>query len=744
MNVKRSMRVAAFVITVVVTSVSVRADDGKTGNGKQTAVLPENDDVANLAATIDRLIAAKWKENNVIPAPIADDAEFLRRVTLSIAGRIPRVSDVRAFLADKSPHKRRLTVSNLLEEAGYITNFTTIWRKVMLPEANADFQVRFLVPGFEAWLRQKLTDNTPYDQLVRELLTTKLDGGSNNRNFYSRLGTASPLAFFQAKQIKPENLAAATSRIFLGRRIECAQCHDHPFNDWKRDQFWSFAAFFAGIERAGGNGVFSRVKEIPDRRELAIPDTDRVVQAAYFDGSEPRWKFRTSARQTLAEWMTAPKNPYFAQTAVNRIWAHLFGMGIVDPVDDFDNNSDPRLLKQLADEFVKYQFDVKPGYANGGEFKPIKTAVPGVEICEHLPMLAKQMKHVVPVRSMSTKEGDHARATYFLRTGYLPQGPVQYPTLGSVLSKELGGTESDLPNYVSVGPYRFLSPAAYSPGFLGPKYAPLVVGGNGLSIVQTQGNAYEQALKVRNLSLPDGVDLSQADARLSLLKGLENEFISGRPGISPQSHITAYSQAVRMMRSEAIKAFSLDNEPAKLRDKYGRNQFGQSCLLARRLIEQGVPFVEISLNGVQGNQSFAWDTHRNNFPSLKALCGVLDPGWATLLEDLKDRGRLDDTLVVWMGEFGRTPKINRTKGRDHFPAAWSTVLAGGGVKGGRVVGKTSADGMKVEDRPVSVPDLLATICKALGLDPRKQNMSNIGRPIRLADPKAKPIKEILL
>ena len=147
---------------------------------------------------------------------------------------------------------------------------------------------------------------------------------------------------------------------------------------------------------------------------------------------------------------------------------------------------------------------------------------------------------------------------------------------------------------------------------------------------------------------------------------------------------------------------------------------------------------------MQGNQSFAWDTHRNNFPSLKALCGVLDPGWATLLEDLKDRGRLDDTLVVWMGEFGRTPKINRTKGRDHFPAAWSTVLAGGGVKGGRVVGKTSADGMKVEDRPVSVPDLLATICKALGLDPRKQNMSNIGRPIRLADPKAKPIKEILL
>lgn len=389
-------------------------------------------------------------------------------------------------------------------------------------------------------------------------------------------------------------------------------------------------------------------------------------------------------------------------------------------------------------------FDLKPGHANGGPYKAIETAAPGVRISEHLPKLAKMMQHVTPIRSMSTKEGDHQRATYLLRTGYLPQGPVHYPTLGSLLSNELGTDDAELPNFVSIAPYRFLSPAAYGPGFLGPKHSPLVVGGPGVNIVRPGNNAYEQALKVKNLELPDGVVLEQANARLGLLKDLEEDFVAGRPGVIGDSHRTAYQAAVRMMRSEAVKAFTLDQEDDKLRDAYGRNQFGQGCLLARRLVERGVPFVEISLNGVQGNNSFAWDTHRNNFDSIKRLSEVLDPGWATLIEDLKTRGLLDSTLVIWMGEFGRTPKINRNKGRDHYPTAWSTVLSGGGIQGGQNYGETTADGMKVKDNPVSVPDLLATVCKALGLDPMKQNMSNIGRPIRLADPDAKPIEEILL
>ena len=170
-----------------------------------------------------------------------------------------------------------------------------------------------------------------------------------------------------------------------------------------------------------------------------------------------------------------------------------------------------------------------------------------------------------------------------------------------------------------------------------------------------------------------------------------------RPGVSTTSHKTAYEQAVKMMRSEAVKAFYLEEEPPELRDRYGRNLFGQGCLLARRLVERGVPFVEVSLNGVQGLNSFAWDTHQNNFDAVKALLGVLDPAWATLIADLRDRGLLDSTLIVWMGEFGRTPKINQSKGRDHFPNAWTTVLSGGGIKGGQAIGKTRTG---PQDRPI--------------------------------------------
>ncbi|MBT6156384.1 MAG: DUF1501 domain-containing protein [Planctomycetaceae bacterium] len=389
-------------------------------------------------------------------------------------------------------------------------------------------------------------------------------------------------------------------------------------------------------------------------------------------------------------------------------------------------------------------FDLKPAHKNGGPIKPIETAVPGVKISEHLPKLAKMMQHVVPVRSMNTKEGDHTRATYLLRTGYLPQGPIHYPTLGSLLSNELGSEKNELPNFVSIAPYRFLSPAAYQPGFLGPRHAPLVVGGPGVNVVRPGSDNYTQALQVKNLGLPGGVDLQQADDRLALLNDLEEDFGTSRPGVIESSHRNSYEAAVRMMRSESVKAFTLDEEPDKLRDSYGRNQFGQGCLLARRLVERGVPFVEISLNGVQGSNSFAWDTHRNNFESIEKLSEVLDPAWATLLEDLKTRGMLDSTLVVWMGEFGRTPTINRNKGRDHFPGAWTTVLSGGGIKGGQSYGETSADGMTVKDNPVKVPDLLATVSRALGIDPTKQNISNVGRPIRITDTEAKPIEEILV
>jgi uncharacterized protein (DUF1501 family) len=385
-------------------------------------------------------------------------------------------------------------------------------------------------------------------------------------------------------------------------------------------------------------------------------------------------------------------------------------------------------------------FDPKPGHANSGPFTPIETSVPGLLLGPHLPKLAKQMNDVAVIRSMSTREGDHGRATFNLRTGYQPLGPIHYPTLGSLISKEFEDSSAELPGFVSISPYRAFNPAAFSPGFLGPQYAPLIVGERAVLGGAGESNL---SLKVEDLNPPTGIDRPRADARLAMMETLTRDFLETHPGVSPLSHQDAYLRAVRMMRSKAAKAFELEDEPAELRDAYGRNPFGQGCLLARRLVERGVPFVEVTLSAGDGSMAFGWDTHQQNFNAVEKLCGTLDPAWSTLMNDLRSRGLLSSTLIVWMGEFGRTPKINKDAGRDHFPTAWSTVLAGGGIKGGQAIGDTGIDGMTVKDRPVAVPDLLATVCKALAIDPSKQNLSDVGRPIRIVDSKAKPIAEVL-
>ena len=384
-------------------------------------------------------------------------------------------------------------------------------------------------------------------------------------------------------------------------------------------------------------------------------------------------------------------------------------------------------------------FDLKPGHKNGGEFKEIDTSVPGIRISEHLPKIATMAKHLAILRSMSTKEGDHSRAAYLLRNGYLPQPPVSYPTLGALVSKELGNPAAALPNFVSIAPYRNLNPAAYAPGFLGSQYAPLIVGEARPGADGDDENG-DYGLTVDDLAAPAGVSREAVTARLGILNSLNNRFVGSHPDAPALGYRSAYDQAVRLMRSEAAKAFDLDEEDDGVRDAYGRNRFGQGCLLARRLVERGVPFIEVTHGGDGG---IGWDTHADNFKGVKELSTTLDAGWATLLSELSQRGLLDSTVVVWMGEFGRTPQINTNAGRDHFPNAWSTVLAGGGMRTGQVIGRTSDDGMKVADRPVSVPDLLATVFSALGVDPMKQNISNVGRPIRLVDPAAKPIEELV-
>jgi uncharacterized protein (DUF1501 family) len=388
-------------------------------------------------------------------------------------------------------------------------------------------------------------------------------------------------------------------------------------------------------------------------------------------------------------------------------------------------------------------FDLKPGHRNGGPFREIRTSTPGLRISEHFPRLARWSESLAIVRSMSTKEGDHGRATHLLRTGYLPIGGIQYPTLGSLVAHELGAEDSPLPNFVSVAPYRLFNPAAYNSGFLGPQYSPLVVGETQPVAAQAgQQPKYEDSLKVQDIALPAGVSAAQADARVDLLREMDQAFAHTHPGSPPLSHVAAYDRAVRLIRSDASKAFNLEEEPEALREAYGKNLFGQGCLLARRLVERGVPFVEVTLGNFNGT-TFGWDTHQNNFDAVKNLSTILDNAWSTLMRDLHDHGLLESTTIVWMGEFGRTPAINEANGRDHFPAAWTTVMAGGGVRGGQAYGKTSPSGLEVEEHAVTVPDFLATVCQALGINPNRQNESGTGRPIRLVQTGAKPIKEVI-
>jgi hypothetical protein len=326
------------------------------GSGSLPSVVRSEDDVAVLAAEIDRLVAARWTEEQITPAPPADDAEFLRRVHLDLTGRIPAVADVRDFLADTNPDKRRAVVEQLLASPTYIVHYTNVWRAAMLPEADTEQIVRTFLPGFEAWLRSRLAENRNYAEIAEEVLTLSVT--PQDVQGFEQATTPTPVAFYRAKEGKVENLAAATSRVFLGVRIECAQCHDHPFDDWKQDAFWSYAAFFAEVQppQAGMTDV------LPDTRSLKIPNTDRVVPAKFLSGEEPGWTGSGSNRSVLAKWVVSPENPYFAKAAVNRLWAHHFGVGLVDPPDDFgpyNPPSHPELLDRLAAEFAAHGFDFK-------------------------------------------------------------------------------------------------------------------------------------------------------------------------------------------------------------------------------------------------------------------------------------------------------------------------------------------------------------------------------------------------
>jgi hypothetical protein len=348
-------------------------------------------------------------------------------------------------------------------------------------------------------------------------------------------------------------------------------------------------------------------------------------------------------------------------------------------------------------------FDPKPGMETQGPTRAIATAVPGMAIAEHWSKVSRVTGDLTIIRSMTSKEGNHGRATYLLHTGYSPSGGIVHPGFGSIVATELGPEDFDLPHFVSI------QGQSAGPSFLGVRYAPFVV---------TDPNRPPD-----NLAAP--VSGARLQRRLGLLQELEAPFASAGAGVQVRDHQSLYQQTAQMVLSPRVKAFNLESEPETIRAAYGRHGFGQGCLMARQLIEAGVTFVEV--------QSSGWDTHGNELSTLKSLIPPVDQGTAALLSDLKARGLLDSTLVIWMGEFGRMPRINLTAGRDHFPAAFNMALAGCGVKGGQVIGATDKLGTAVADRPVTVPDLFCTFCKALGINPRHENQSNVGRPLQIVE-----------
>ncbi len=348
-------------------------------------------------------------------------------------------------------------------------------------------------------------------------------------------------------------------------------------------------------------------------------------------------------------------------------------------------------------------FDPKPGADTQGPTRAIATAASGIAIAEHWRRVAGVTRELAVIRSMTSKEGNHGRATYLLHTGYAPSGGIVHPGFGSTVARELGREDFDLPNFVSI------QGQSVGPSFLGVQYAPFVV--------------LDPNRPPDNLAAP--VAPSRLQRRLGLMRELEGPFARGGAADQVRDHQALYRQTAQMVLSPRVQAFDLDAEPDKLRTVYGRTPFGQGCLMARRLVEAGVPFVEV--------QSSGWDTHGNELPALKKLIPPVDQGMAALIADLKSRGLLERTLVVWMGEFGRQPRINLTAGRDHFPTAFNAVLAGGGVKGGRVIGATNKLGTDVAERPVTVPDLFCTFCHSLGLDPRRERESNVGRPLKIVE-----------
>lgn len=363
-------------------------------------------------------------------------------------------------------------------------------------------------------------------------------------------------------------------------------------------------------------------------------------------------------------------------------------------------------------------WDPKPGRPTGGPFRAIDTNVAGIRISELMPKLAQRMQYTGIVRSLNTRNADHGGGTKLMESGRLPEGGLDYPDLGSILAHELARADSQVPDYVSL----YTSTEGRhkgGPGFLGARYAPMFL---------------DKDVMPENIKRLDVVAELDHKERDDLRNLLSQRFARSRQSNSVGSHNGAYQRVRGLMASE--KLFDISEEPQSVRDKYGPTQFAEQCIVARRLIEAGTPFVKVARAW--------WDSHGQNFETHLELVTELDHVMSTLIDDLKERGLLEKTLIITVGEFGRTPQINPSLGRDHFASAWSASLTGCGIKGGTVFGKTDEDGHKVADGEVSAPELYATILQAIGIDHEKHFTYLGSRPIPLTEPGTKPITQLLV
>lgn len=665
-------------------------------------------ETATVAGEIDRLVARELTRQGIDPNPAVSDEIFLRRLYLDVGGRIPTPKEASEFLASHAANKRRDLIDRLLGSPDYVFNFYNFWADILRLQERP--QPNIIAAPYLAYVKDAVRTNKPYDAWVYEMLTADGELWDNPAVGFQLRDDGQPLAYVDN-----------TVRVFLGTQIGCAQCHDHPFDIWTQKEFYQLAAFTAGThtrmtrrdpEYKNGNRSAALIREGRERypggrlpgefRRLVRANTYKVSESprnlklphdyAYSDArpnsvvkpnvlwdTVPDSATEHSPRRQFAAWLTAADNEAFAETIANRIWKRFLGVGIVEPVDDLNVEHprfNPALLDFLAAEIVRLDFDLKAF-----------------------------------MRTILYSDTYQREAT-----AYKQLNSIRHPGLGAWVNHVTERQNGDLPDNIFVGSDNG-QPGA---GFLPPNLSPVPIA--------------NPKLGLQNTELPSYWTEKNFNRRYFLANRFDEAFRGKYAGTQLDAYNEMYIEAKRLMSSDALAVFDIKQEPEKIREAYGDNRLGQGCLLARRLVESGVRYVEVNFGG--------WDMHQELYSRLDEKATQLDIALSSLLRDLHRRGLLEETMVVLKTEFGRSPKINENAGRDHHPGVFSGLLAGAGVRTGQVYGASDPQAMSVAEDPVSISDLHATIATALGIDTEQEHFAPNGRPFKIGGG-GKPIAGLL-